>query len=101
VSAREDTDLDALSTQQRGEALVTRTLALCHLFRRAVAPVVKERSGNVNIAHVEAGVADNADRAVDPLERLPGNFERRRTEIASDAVIGDGAIESLIEEPSR
>jgi hypothetical protein len=96
-----DTDIDALRAQKCGETLVTRTLALRHLFRRALAPVVEERPGDVDIAHVEAGVADNTDRAVDPVESLSRYLEHRRTEIARDAVIGDGAVKPLVEEPSR
>jgi hypothetical protein len=76
-------------------------LARCHPLGRALAPVVEKRSSNVYIANVKAGVAHNANRTVDLVESFSGYLKDRRTEIACDSIISDGAIEPAVEETPR
>ena len=99
---RQHAHLQFAGAQKVVEALEARPCVLAKRFRAGFAPLAAHgRLGELRDVHVRTGelrVADDADLALDGLQRLASDFEDRGGKVAGDAVVAPGVAEAGGEE---
>ena len=99
---RQHAHFQLAGAQEVVKPLEARPRVLAEGFRPRLAPLAAHgRLGELGDVHVRAGelrIADDADPALDGLQRLASDFEDGGGEVAGDAVVALGVGEPLVEE---